>query len=37
VGVGIQPNIPVKPTVADYRKSRDTVLEAALAEIGKKH
>ena len=36
VGVGVQPGIRVTPTVADYRKGRDTVLEAAVAEIGKK-
>lgn len=30
VGVGIQPDILVKPTVRDFRAGRDTVLEAAL-------
>jgi len=30
VGVGIQPQILVRPTVADFRASRDTVLEKAL-------
>ena len=31
VGVGIQPQVKVSPTVADLRAGRDTVLEAALA------
>ncbi|MCC6073135.1 S41 family peptidase [Massilia sp. GCM10020059] len=35
VGVGIQPNIQVSPTVADLRKGRDTVLEAALLTLRK--
>lgn len=35
VGVGVKPQITVSPTVADYRAGRDTVLERALAEIGK--
>jgi carboxyl-terminal processing protease len=35
VGVGVQPRIVVHPTVADYRAGRDTVLERAVAEIGK--
>mgnify|MGYP000636776297 CR=1 FL=1 len=35
VGVGIQPNIKVSPTVADIRKGRDTVLEAALLALRK--
>jgi C-terminal processing protease CtpA/Prc len=30
VGVGIQPNVAVAPTVADFRAGKDTVLEAAL-------
>jgi len=30
VGVGIQPNILVRPTVADFRAGRDAVLEKAL-------
>lgn len=33
VGVGIQPNILVHPTIADVRAGRDTVLEAALAHL----
>jgi C-terminal processing protease CtpA/Prc len=36
VGVGIQPGIVVKPTVSDLRKGKDTVLDAAIAELGKK-
>jgi C-terminal processing protease CtpA/Prc len=32
VGVGVQPNKVVVPTIADLRANRDTVLEAALAE-----
>jgi hypothetical protein len=32
VGVGVQPNKLVVPTIADLRANRDTVLEAALAE-----
>jgi len=35
VGVGVKPQITVHPTVADYRAGKDTVLEAAVAEIGK--
>ncbi|MGZ8316206.1 MAG: S41 family peptidase [Telluria sp.] len=35
VGVGIQPGIKVSPTVADLRKGRDTVLEAALLAVKK--
>ena len=34
VGVGIQPDIRVRPTVADVRAGRDTVLEAALDYLG---
>ena len=30
VGVGIQPQILVRPTIADFRAGRDTVLETAL-------
>lgn len=30
VGVGVQPQMPVRPTVEDFRAGRDTVLEAAL-------
>lgn len=30
VGVGIQPDILVRPTVADFRSGRDAVLERAL-------
>lgn len=33
VGVGIQPNLVVRPTIADVRAGRDTVLEAALAQL----
>jgi C-terminal processing protease CtpA/Prc len=33
VGVGIQPALEVHPTVADLRKGKDTVLEAALASL----
>lgn len=33
VGVGIQPQIVVHPSVADFRANRDTVLEAALRHI----
>jgi carboxyl-terminal processing protease len=36
VGVGVQPDILVRPTVADFRASRDTVLEAALKAIAAK-
>lgn len=32
VGVGIQPDILVKPALADFRKNKDTVLEAALKQ-----
>jgi hypothetical protein len=28
--VGVQPQVVVRPTVADFRAGRDTVLEAAL-------
>ncbi|WP_461125936.1 S41 family peptidase [Spirosoma aerophilum] len=31
---GIQPQVLVKPTVADWKAGRDTVLEAALAHLG---
>ncbi len=33
VGLGIQPNKLVQPTVADFRAGRDTVLEAALVQL----
>lgn len=33
VGVGVQPQVVVRPTVADVRAGRDTVLEAALASL----
>ncbi|MCX6560377.1 MAG: S41 family peptidase [Candidatus Aminicenantes bacterium] len=36
VGVGVKPQIMTYPTVADYRAGRDTVLERAVAEIGKR-
>ena len=35
VGVGIQPGVPVQPTIADFRAGRDTVLDAAVRELGK--
>ena len=35
VGVGVQPQVLVRPTVADFRAGRDTVLEAALALLRK--
>jgi carboxyl-terminal processing protease len=35
VGVGVKPQIMAFPTVADYRAGKDTVLERAVAEIGK--
>jgi carboxyl-terminal processing protease len=35
VGKGIQPHLKVAPTVADLRKGKDTVLEAALAALRK--
>lgn len=35
VGVGIQPDRLVRPTLEDVRAGRDTVLEAALAELKK--
>jgi C-terminal processing protease CtpA/Prc len=35
VGVGVQPSIVVKQTVADFRAGRDTVVEAAKAELVK--
>jgi len=34
VGVGVQPQVVVHPTVADFRAGRDTVLEAALKSRG---
>ncbi len=33
-GIGILPTIPVKPTAADFQIGRDTVLEAALVQLG---
>lgn len=33
VGAGIQPNIRVRPTVADVRSGRDPALEAALKHL----
>ena len=36
VGKGIQPDMPVSPTVADVQAGRDTVLEAALTYLGAK-
>jgi carboxyl-terminal processing protease len=36
IGLGVQPDIVVKPRLADLRKGSDTVLEAALAELRKK-
>ena len=35
VGVGVQPGRLVRPTLADFRMGRDTVLEAALAELSR--
>ncbi len=35
VGVGVRPHLVVSPTIADFRANRDTVLEAAIAEINK--
>jgi carboxyl-terminal processing protease len=35
VGVGVQPDILVRPTAADVRAGRDTVLEAALRALKK--
>ncbi|MBI3714055.1 MAG: hypothetical protein HY253_13995 [Burkholderiales bacterium] len=35
VGIGVQPHIVVHPTIADFRANRDTVLEAAIAEVNK--
>lgn len=36
IGVGVQPDILVRPTVADLRAGRDTVLEAALRTLKQK-
>jgi carboxyl-terminal processing protease len=36
VGVGIQPDLLVSPSVADIRAGRDTVLKAAIAEVSKR-
>jgi carboxyl-terminal processing protease len=33
VGKGVQPDVLVRPTVADFRSKRDAVLEAALKEL----
>ncbi len=33
VGKGVQPDLLVRPTLADFRAGRDTVLEAALKEL----
>ncbi|HEX8721866.1 MAG TPA: S41 family peptidase [Pyrinomonadaceae bacterium] len=33
VGKGVQPDVLVRPTLADFRTKRDTVLEAALKEL----
>lgn len=33
IGKGIQPDIIVSPTVADFRKGKDTVLEAAIVQL----
>lgn len=33
VGSGVQPDKLVRPTIADFRSGRDTVLEAALQEL----
>ncbi len=35
VGAGVQPHVAVAQTVADFRANRDSVLEAALAELKK--
>jgi carboxyl-terminal processing protease len=35
VGVGVQPHTLVRPTLADFRAGRDTVLEAALRVVAK--
>jgi C-terminal processing protease CtpA/Prc len=36
VGVGILPDLAMSPTLADLRAGRDTVLEAALRELGQR-
>lgn len=36
VGVGVQPQVVVRPTVADLRAGKDTVLDAAVAYLTKK-
>lgn len=36
VGVGVQPQVVVRPTVADFRAGRDTVLDAALKLAGER-
>jgi len=35
VGVGVQPDVLVHPTIADIRAGRDTVLEAAMSYLNK--
>jgi C-terminal processing protease CtpA/Prc len=35
VGKGVQPTLPVAPTVADMQQGRDTVLEAAVTALKK--
>lgn len=37
VGVGVQPQLAVAPTIMDLHLQRDTVLEAALAELKKRN
>ncbi|HSD18154.1 MAG TPA: S41 family peptidase [Thermomonas sp.] len=36
VGIGVQPQVTVHPSVADLRAGRDTVLQAAIALVGAK-
>jgi len=33
VGKGVQPDMIVSPTVADFRKGKDTILEAAIVYL----
>jgi hypothetical protein len=33
VGIGIQPDLLVRPTIADFRANRDPVLEAGVKEL----
>ena len=35
IGVGVQPDVAVAPSIADLRSGRDTVLEKALEALGK--